>query len=164
MRYHLAQLNVGRALEPLDTPRLAGFVEALEPVNALADAADGFVWRLQTADGDATAIKVTDDPQFIVNMSVWESLEALWRFVYGAGHVEIMRRRREWFEKLETHLVLWWLPAGELPTIEEALARLDRRAKAGSTPDAFDFGHPFDPDGAPVDPARIRSARLPEPC
>jgi hypothetical protein len=164
MRFHLAQLNVARALEPLDTPLLAEFMAALEPVNALADGAEGFVWRLQSEEGDATSIRAGDDPLLIVNLSVWESLEPLWRFVYGGGHLEVMRRRREWFEKLATHLVLWWLPAGEPPSLGEALRRLELRTARGSTPDGFDFKQPFGPDGAPLDPAAIRRARLPEPC
>jgi hypothetical protein len=164
MRHHLAQLNVARALEPLDSPLLADFMDALEPVNALADAADGFVWRLQGEAGDATSIRAGDNPLLIVNLSVWESLEALWRFVYGPGHVAVMRRRREWFERLETHLVLWWLPSGWLPSLEQALERLALRARRGVTPDGFDFRRPFGPDGAPLDPAAIRRARLPEPC
>ena len=110
---HIAQVNVARALEPLDSPLLAGFVAALAPVNALADAAPGFVWRLQTEDGDATAVRIGDDPRVIVNLSVWASLEALWAFVYGGPHVGVMQRRRGWFERpVETHLALWWVPAG----------------------------------------------------
>src|SRR4051795_4691297 len=107
MRFHLAQLNVARALEPLDTPLLAEFMAALEPVNALADGAEGFVWRLQSEEGDATSIRAGDDPLLIVNLSVWESLAPLWRFVYGGGHLEVMRRRREWFGELAAAPGLW---------------------------------------------------------
>src|SRR3954447_14758172 len=95
--YQLAQVNIGRPVAPLTQPELAGFVAALEPVNALADAAPGFVWRLQTEDGDATAVRVLDDDALIVNMSVWASLETFTEFVFRGAHVEVMRRRRQWF-------------------------------------------------------------------
>jgi Domain of unknown function (DUF3291) len=153
---HLAQVNVARALEPLDSPALAGFMAALAPVNALADAAPGFVWRLQTEDGDATAVRIDDDPQLIVNLSVWESLEALWAFVYGGAHVGVMQRRRQWFERpMEAHLALWWVPAGRIPTVAEAVERLAERRR-GPGPAAFDFKHPFTPGGEPLDPASLR--------
>src|SRR5689334_6952274 len=97
MLWELAQLNVARLLAPIDDPRTAEFVAALEPVNALADRAPGFVWRLQTEEGDATAIRVFDDDMIIVNMSTWTSLDHLTAFVYRSGHTEVMRRRREWF-------------------------------------------------------------------
>jgi hypothetical protein len=160
---HIAQVNVARALEPLDSPLLADFVAALGPVNALADAAPGFVWRLQTEDGDATAVRVDPDPCVIVNLSVWESLEALWAFVYGSAHVGVMQRRRTWFERpVETHLALWWTPAGTTPEVDEAMARIAEHRRAGPTPRAFDFRHPFDPDGEPRDPAALRI--LPAAC
>jgi heme-degrading monooxygenase HmoA len=111
-RFHIAQVNLALPREPLDSELLREFVEALEPVNALADASPGFVWRLQTEDGDATAIRAFDDDRLIVNMSVWDSIEALRAFVYSGAHVAVMRRRREWFERIESHLALWWLPAG----------------------------------------------------
>ncbi len=95
--WHVAQVNIGIPVEPLDTPALEGFVAMLEPVNALADSAPGFVWRLQTEEGDATSIRAFDDDRMIINMSVWESIEALWEFVYDGRHLEVMRRRREWF-------------------------------------------------------------------
>jgi hypothetical protein len=160
---HIAQVNVARALEPLDSPLLADFVAALAPVNALADAAPGFVWRLQTEDGDATAVRVGDDPRVIVNLSVWASLEALWAFVYGSAHVGVMQRRRGWFERpVETHLALWWVPAGAPPTVAEAMARLAEHRRTGPAPGAFDFKHPFTPDGRPLDPAALRI--LPAAC
>jgi hypothetical protein len=160
---HIAQVNVARALEPLDSPLLADFVAALAPVNALADGAPGFVWRLQTEDGDATAVRIDADAQMIVNLSVWTSLEALWAFVYGSAHVGVMQRRRTWFERpAETHLALWWVPAGEVPTVAESVARLEEHRRHGPTPQAFDFKHPFDPDGEPLDPAALRI--LPAAC
>ena len=154
---HIAQVNVTRALEPLDSPLLADFVAALAPVNALADAAPGFVWRLQTEDGDATAVRIDDDPRVIVNLSVWESLEALWAFVYGGRHVGVMQRRRQWFERpVETHLALWWVAAGTTPTVAEAVARLTEHRRNGPAPAAFDFKQPFTPEGQPLDPAALR--------
>ena len=151
-RHHLAQLNIGRIRAPLDTPSMAGFVAALEPINQLADASPGFVWRLQTPEGDATAIRMFDDEMLLVNMSVWESVEALRSFVYGRPHLEILRRRGEWFQRLtEAHLVLWWIPAGHLPTDEEARSRLELLRRRGPTPDAFTLREPFPaPDRQPA--------------
>jgi hypothetical protein len=160
---HVAQVNVSRALEPLDAPLLADFVSALAPVNALADAAPGFVWRLQTEDGDATAIRIDADPRVIVNLSVWDSLEALWTFVYGSAHVGLMQRRRTWFERpVESHLALWWVPGGETPDVGEAMERLALHRRHGATAKAFDFKQPFAPDGEPLDPAALRI--LPAAC
>ena len=125
--YWLAQMNVARALAPPDSPQLAGFAEMLDPVNALADAAPGFVWRLQTEDGNATALRVLGDDMMLVNMSVWESLEALGSFVYETSHRDVMRRRREWFERAaEPYMVLWWVDAGRLPSVAEGEERLLR--------------------------------------
>jgi heme-degrading monooxygenase HmoA len=109
----------------MDGPVMAGFQAALEPINALADAAPGFVWRLQTEDGDATAIRPYEDERMMVNLSVWESIEALRAFVYASGHTSVMRKRKQWFETLDAYLVLWWVPAGHEPTIEEAKQRLE---------------------------------------
>ena len=114
-------------------------------MNALADGAPGFVWRLQDDSGDATSIKAFDDDRLIVNMSVWEDLDSLWRFVYDGGHLEVMRRRREWFERVTVHLVLWWLPAGTLPTVEDAERRLAALQDHGPTPYAFTFKRCFSP-------------------
>ena len=144
--WQLAQLNVGRLLAPLESDTLAGFVAALEPINALADGHPGFVWRLQTDAGDATSIRPTDDDLFLINMSVWSSLETLRAFVYTTAHVQVLRQRRAWFEQLATsHMVLWWVPAGHIPTIEEALGRLERLRADGPTPLAFTFRAPFEP-------------------
>lgn len=143
---HLAQLNVAHALAPLDSELLAPFLAAIDEVNALADTAPGFVWRLQDDASDlpgATGIQAYDDPQMIVNLSVWASREALWDFVYSGDHLAIMRRRREWFGALgDSHLVLWWVDRGEPPTVEESLARLDHLRAHGPTPHAFTFKDP----------------------
>ena len=147
--HHLAQLNVSLPLEPLTSARLAGFVELLEPVNALADAAPGFVWRLQTEDGDATAVRALDDDQLIINLTVWESVEALATFVYGEFHASVMRRRREWFHRLgEVSTVLWWVPAGVRPTVADAEDRLRTLRVHGPTPSAFTVRHGFPPPGS----------------
>jgi heme-degrading monooxygenase HmoA len=143
IEYHLAQLNIGLAKGPMDGPVMAGFAAALESINELADAAPGFVWRLQTEDGDATAIRPYDDERMMVNMSVWQSLEELRRFVYTSGHTAVMRHRKQWFEQLETYLVLWWVPAGDEPTVDEAKARLEHLQEHGPTPYAFTFRASF---------------------
>jgi hypothetical protein len=153
MMWHLAQLNIGRLRAPVDDPALAEFVANLDPINALADSTPGFVWRLQTEDGNATAIRAfPDDDLMAINMSVWESIEALADFAYRSAHTSVLRRRGEWFERLEeAYLVLWWIPAGTLPSIDEALARLDHLRTFGPTPEAFTFRQPFPhPGGATI--------------
>ena len=148
-QWYLAQLNVGRLLAPVESPVIAGFVAQLEPINALADADPGMVWRLQTDAGDATSIRPTEDDLFLINMSVWKSLQALRAFTYTTAHVHVLRERRSWFERLaEAHLVLWWVPAGHIPTIDDALDRLERLRRDGPTPAAFTFRTPFEPGAA----------------
>ena len=147
--YHLAQCNIGRLRAPLDSPTLAGFVAALEPVNALADTTAGFVWRLETEDGDATAIRAFDDDMLLINMSVWESVAALGEFVYRSPHRDVMRQRARWFDKMtDAYLVLWWVPAGTRPTVADARTRLDLLRRDGPSPDAFTFRSPFAPPDA----------------
>jgi hypothetical protein len=148
--HHLAQVNIALPKEPLDAPLLADFVEWLEPVNARADRAAGFVWRLQTEDGDATGIRAFGDDRLIVNMSVWESIEALQSFVYrDRGHLAVVRRRREWFDRMDTFMVLWWVPAGHHPTVDEAEERLELLRRDGPTPAAFTFREHFpEPEGS----------------
>ena len=141
---HLAQVNIATLRAPLDSPELAGFVAELEPVNALADASPGFVWRLQTEDGDATSIRPFEDERVMVNLSVWASLEALRAFVYATRHLEVMRHRRAWFHRMpDPYLALWWVPAGTIPTVAEARRRLELLARQGPGPDAFTFRSPF---------------------
>ncbi|MFB9836596.1 DUF3291 domain-containing protein [Actinoallomurus acaciae] len=150
--HHLAQLNVGRLRRPLDALESAGFVDGLKPINALADASPGFVWRLTDEGGqDATSIHPDDDDDMIVNLSVWESRQALWDFTYRSDHLEYVRRRREWFQRpAEPIMVLWWVPAGHIPSVTEALARLTRLRETGPSPDAFTFRQPYEPDGRPA--------------
>jgi hypothetical protein len=151
--WHLAQYNIARLLAPLDDPLLADFVANLERVNRLGDASPGFVWRLQTDDGTSTSVRVRGDERIIVNFTVWESIEALFEFTYHSGHVEMYRRRREWFEHIaEAYLVLWWVPAGHIPSVEEADERLDYLRAHGPTEHAFTFKQRFDP------PARMSTA------
>ena len=150
--WHLAEINVARALEPLESPRLADFVADLDRINALAEAAPGFVWRLKDESGNATDIPTGDDPLLIVNLSVWKSRETLFDFVYRSSHTPVMARRREWFEKpARPPMALWWLPAGELPSLATAMEKLDLIARLGPTPDAFSFKLHFPPpDAAPM--------------
>jgi heme-degrading monooxygenase HmoA len=143
-KYHLAQINIARARAPLDDPLLADFIAALDEINALADGSPGFVWRLQTEAGDATALRPFDDERIIVNLSVWESLEDLKTFTYRGAHADVMRRRSEWFEKFEGfYLALWWINAGHLPTVEEAQERLEYLNQHGASERAFTFQQPF---------------------
>jgi hypothetical protein len=147
--YELAQVNIARLREPLDSPLLKDFVDGLAPVNADADAADGFVWRLQTEDGDATSVPVLGDPWLIVNLSVWRDPEALKAFMYTGRHRELLRRRREWFARLsEAVTALWWVPRGHRPTVAEAEARLLHLRAHGPTPYAFTLRTSFPPGPA----------------
>jgi hypothetical protein len=143
---HLAQINVGRLRAPVDSPLVAEFIDALDPVNALADASAGFVWRFQTEDGNATAVRPYEDESILINMSVWESVEALADFVYRSDHTAFLRRRGEWFERMtEAIVTLWWVPVGHIPTIDEGVARLDHLRTNGPGPNAFTFRRPFPP-------------------
>ena len=142
--YHLAQLNIARMLAPIDDPIMAEFVAQLGPVNALADQAPGFVWRLQSESGDATSIKVYDDDLIIVNLTVWESPEYLREFVYKSDHSGVLRDRKRWFEKFEgPYYALWWIPAGQLPSTEDARQRLDHLRQHSDSAYAFSFKHLF---------------------
>lgn len=142
--FHLAQLNIGRMLAPVDSEIMVGFTSKLDEINALADEAEGFVWRLQTDEGDATALRPFDDDMMIVNMSVWESREALHTYTYKTVHAQFIKNRKEWFERLSTpHMVLWWIPAGHIPTVEEALEKLAVFEDKGATAEAFTFSKLF---------------------
>jgi hypothetical protein len=146
--HHLAQLNVGVATAPLDSAIMADFMNNLDRINALAESAPGFVWRLAGDNNNATALRPIDD-RTMVNMSVWTDAQSLSAFVFRTAHVEFMRRRREWFERMaEAYLVLWWVPAGHIPTADEAVTRLAHLREHGATPYAFNFRSVFPPPDA----------------
>ena len=143
--FELAQLNVALMKEPIDSPVMADFVANLERINTLAENSPGFIWRLQTDDGDATGLRPFGD-DVLINISVWQDVAALSAYVYGSGHVDIMRRRKEWFDKMrEAHLVLWWVTRGHRPTEAEAIARLEQLRAQGPTGDAFTLRDNFSP-------------------
>ena len=142
--YHLAQVNIARMRAPLTEPLMAGFVAQLDKINALADQSPGFVWRLKTDDGNATSIHAFDDALLIVNMSVWESIDALYEFTYHSDHVQVFRQRTDWFERMTAPaFALWWLPAGKTPTVGDAKTRLEYLHQHGCTASAFNFKTPF---------------------
>jgi hypothetical protein len=139
--HHIAQINVARAIAPLDDPQLAGFVSQLAEINALADRSPGFVWRLQTPAGDATSVRAYDDPQIIVNLSVWESVETLHAYVYRSAHAGVLRDRKRWFGKWSgPYYAIWQVEPGQRPTVEEGKARLEYLAAHGPSEHAFWFG------------------------
>ncbi len=149
--YHLAQLNVARLRFPIDSPEIAEFVAALDPINELAETSDGFVWRLTADDGQSSSfVKAFDDPLDLVNLSVWTDVESLKAYAYRSEHVEFFRRKSEWFERpgAEAHVVAWWVEAGHEPTVEEAIDRLEHLRANGPTDKAFPLTKPFPPPDA----------------
>lgn len=146
-RYHIAQVNIGRIRAELDDPIMAGFVNRLDEINALADASPGFVWRLQTDAGNATYFRPFADDRTLLNMSVWKDIESLRQYVYNTSHRELLRQRHEWFEKFDrVYMALWWVPEGHIPGIDEARRRLDHLEAHGPSQFAFTFKTVFDPD------------------
>ena len=144
--YELAQTNIGRARWPIEDLRMGGFVGRLAEINELAEQAPGFIWRLKDDSGNATNLKVTNDPRVIINLSVWRSVDDLKAFTYRSAHVESFQLRRHWFDLWDgPHLAAWWVPAGRRPTIEHALAHLELLARHGPTPEAFTLKQPFPP-------------------
>ena len=151
--YEIAQLNVGRAVAAMDDPVMADFMNWLDEINALAERSRGFIWRLQGDNGNNTDLKVGDDPLFIVNLSVWSSIDALYEFTYRSEHKTVFKRRHEWFERLgRPNTTLWWQPPGTSPTAEEALRRLELLTTLGPTADAFTFKEQFPAPDAPRAP------------
>jgi len=149
MKYHLAQINIAKMIAPIDSPVMAEFVSNLDIINALADRSEGFVWRLIEENNNATSIKIFEDDFLIVNMSVWTSVDALFQYAYRSDHVEIFKRRGEWFEKMpEMHMALWYVPKGYIPTVSEATERLLYLRRNGETPFAFSFKKRFDSEAA----------------
>jgi hypothetical protein len=150
-RYHLAQINVAELSAPLDSPQLKDFVDNLDRINALAEGSPGFVWRLTGDGNDATALRPMGE-KIIVNYSIWRDVDTLKEFVYRTAHVEILKRKREWFERMKLNYVLWWVPAGHVPTVEEAVARLEQLRSKGPSPEAFHFGEAYSaPDAVGAD-------------
>lgn len=144
--YHLAQFSIAIAKAPLDDPMMQGFVKALPTINALSEQAPGFVWRLQTEQGDATGIRGYDDPLKLLNMSLWESLEALKNFVYKSHHGNFYRNRQKWFTPVKgPNTALWWVPCGQIPSVCEGVERLAYLEQHGPSPYAFSFATPFFP-------------------
>jgi Domain of unknown function (DUF3291) len=152
--YELAQLNIGIIKGPMDSPVMADFAANLERINALAERSPGHVWRFQTEEGDATAIRPFEDENMLINMSVWRDVQSLNTYVYSSAHMELMRRRREWFERMhEAFLVLWWVPKDQRPSVVEALAKLEILRAKGPTAEAFTFRQAFaPPDAAQTQP------------
>ena len=141
---HLAQLNIAKAKYSLEAPEIKEFIDNLEPINNLAEASDGFIWRLKDESGDATSIQAFDDPDMIVNMSVWDSIDALKDFMFRTHHRDFLRRKKEWFHNLaEDSYVLWWVPVGHIPSVEEAIAKLEFLRENGDTAHAFSFKSNF---------------------
>lgn len=144
--HHLAQINISRLLEPIDSPLLSDFVAQLDEINSLAESSKGFVWRLKSDNNNATEIQVFDDSMIIVNMSVWENLESLRNFAFKTAHAAVMKNRNKWFEKMDSaYLALWWIPAGHIPTTDEAKERLEHINLNGDTPFAFTFKNIYSP-------------------
>lgn len=144
MTYHIAQINIGRVLAPMDSPVMSTFVERLDDINALADNSEGFVWRLKDDNNNASSIRIFEDDTLIVNMSVWKDIDTLYAYTYQTAHTEILKRRKEWFEKMgEMQLALWYVPQGHIPTVAEAEERLTYLRKNGPTPYAFTFKQRF---------------------
>lgn len=143
--YHLAQLNIGKMKgATINDPVMAGFVAKLDEINMLAEASEGFIWRLKDDSNNATSFQVFDDPTMIVNLSVWSSVEALEHFTYKTAHTKVMRDRKQWFHKMDTaYMVLWWIPAGHQPDLQEAKSKLEQLQQHGATPTAFTFQDRF---------------------
>jgi hypothetical protein len=150
--WQLAQVNIGRARGAITDPVMQGFVARLEEINALAERNPGFVWRLQTEDGNATAFRpYPDDNSILINMSVWSDFGSLREYVFRSLHADVMRQRREWFERFEgVYAALWWVPAGHRPSLQEAVGRIAHLAEHGPTAYAFTFAQAFDSQGKPL--------------
>ena len=139
----LAQLNIARMKVAEDDPVFAPFLEMLDPVNQTAEASPGFRWRLVSGEDDCPELAAHEADGWLVNMSLWDSLESLQAFIRSPKHLSVMRRRKEWFSDVEVHLVLWWLPEGETPTFTDAMRRLEQLRAQGPSPEAFDFRHVY---------------------
>lgn len=147
--HHLAQLNLGLFRAPLDAVEMAEFTAALDPINAIAEATPGFIWRLKDDDGGSSSfvdVPGREDPLWAPNMSVWQDFESLKHFIYKSGHASYLRRRAEWFQKPDKPInVLWWIPAGEIPTLPDAVRRLDNLTERGPSDQGWPLTQPFAP-------------------
>ena len=152
VQWHLAQVNIGRARGAITDPVMQGFVARLEEINALAERSPGFVWRLQTEDGNAMAFRpYPDENDILINLSVWSDIDSLREYVFRSLHAEVMRQRRDWFERFEgVYAALWWVPPGHRPSVQEAVERIAHLESHGPTATAFTFAKPFDPEGRPI--------------
>jgi Domain of unknown function (DUF3291) len=148
-RPHLAQVNIGKIIAPMDSPVMAGFADNLDRINALAESSEGFIWRLKDEANNATSIKVFEDDFIIINMSVWTNIDSLYKYVYQSVHTDYLKRRREWFEKLpEMYMALWYVPENHIPDTAEAVEKLNYIRKHGETPLAFGFKNRYSPEEA----------------
>jgi len=143
-RYHLAQINIAQAKQAMESPIMSGFVKRLDEINLLAEKSPGFVWRLQTEEGDATGIKAYDDQQMVINLTVWQDIDSLKHYVYQSAHIELIQDRKRWFSKMESmQLALWWVPIGHIPSIEEGKNKLDLLQSDGVSERVFTFAKPY---------------------
>nr|WP_250905610.1 DUF3291 domain-containing protein [Nonomuraea sp. NEAU-A123] len=158
---HLAQLNVAHLRAPIDSPELAEFVAALEPLNTVADEYPGFVWRMKESEEDPTAtISHEYGDYLLITFSVWESLESLWDYAYRSAHLGMLRRRKEWFQRMaEPYIVLWWIPEGYIPSLAEGWERLERLRAVGPSPEAFTFKDSYDSSEAAHLPAAAEATK-----
>jgi quinol monooxygenase YgiN len=148
--FHLAQLNIATIKYPKDSPEMADFIGALDEINALAESSEGFVWRMKDESGNAMSYTLFDD-ETLPNMSVWRDRKSLFDYVYTSAHTHYLARRKEWFKMpKEGTMVLWWVPAGHEPSLEEAAKRLLYLREHGPTAQAFTFKKAFDVSGEPV--------------
>lgn len=142
--YHLAQLNIATSLADMEDPIMADFAAGLDPINTIAERSDGFIWRLKDESGNATQIQHFDDPNILVNMSVWRDVDSLKQFMFKTDHIHFLKRKKDWFKPAQQPTyVLWWIPAGRLPSVEEAVTRLTLLREQGDTAEAFTFKQVF---------------------
>ncbi len=143
-QFHLAQINIAKAKADLTSPTMTEFVDRLDEINQLAERAPGFIWRLQTEEGDATSLNVFNDPSLIINMSVWRDIESLQDYVYQSLHLELLKGKKSWFSRMDgAQQALWWIDAGHIPSVEEGKIRLQMIQTQGPTAKAFNFAHPY---------------------
>jgi hypothetical protein len=160
MTYYLAEVNIGRILGPMDSPVMEEFAANLNRINALAEGSEGFIWRLKDDSNNATSIPVTEDRFLILNLSVWRNIDDLFAYTYRTAHAEYVRRRAEWFERLkEMHMAFWYIPAGHIPTVEEAMDRIARIREQGPSPYAFNFKRRFTAEEAVAAEQALRKTR-----